>query len=83
MAFERTDDSAYTNLSESDSNRILGRHDLEYVSGSNKTPNTWSYSESQLQTPCQSVDSKEPLSATAMPTSNMMAYLNYIVMDKE
>ena len=45
-AFECTDKSGYTDLSESDSDRILRRHDLEFVSESNTVPNTWSYTES-------------------------------------
>ena len=94
-AFECTDKSGYTDLSESDSDRILRRHDLEFVSESNTVPNTWSYTESQLQMPNQSIDSKEltinqllaksedPLSASAMPPIHYGSQINYIVKEKE
>ena len=62
--FESTDDSGYTDLSCSDSSKLLQRHDLEQLTDSNTVPNTCSYNESQLQTPCQSVTSMENRSAT-------------------
>ena len=89
-AYECTDQSGYTDLSESDSERILRRHDLLFVSESNTVPNTWSYTESQLQMPNQSIDSRElamnqliarsddPLSASAVPPIHYGSQINIL-----
>ena len=66
---------------------------MEFVSESNTEPNTWSYSESQLQMPNQSIDSTEqstdprksddPLSASAFQPIKYGSQINYIIKEKE
>ena len=68
---------------------------MEFVSESDTVPNTWSYTESQLQMPNQSIDSRElamnqliarsddPLSASAVPPIHYGSQINYIVKEKE